>query len=230
MIAITLPLRLLSEANQRGSWHAGAKRAKKERGVVRIALVSPIRGAGLMRGSFLGHRRLDAGQRIAVTLTRIAPRRLDGDNLQRACKAVRDGVADALGVDDGDERIEWRYEQRRHEEHEHTLGRVVRGYGVEIRIEAREAPQHFVVAQGERYSTKDYGPPLPGTNTVITGVDNRAGTIALREAAVPETRAHASLTATPAKLGVSCNDAPAECQHSVSLPSAKPLRKRSKVR
>lgn len=39
----------------------------------------------------------------------------------------------------------------------------------------------------------------------------------------PETRAHASLTATPAKLGVSCDDA---------LPESltKPLRKRSKVR
>jgi hypothetical protein len=37
---------------------------------------------------------------------------LDGDNLQSGFKAVRDGVADWLGVDDGDKRIDWQYGQR----------------------------------------------------------------------------------------------------------------------
>jgi hypothetical protein len=46
-----------------------------------------------------------------VTLTRHAPRKLDTDNLAGALKATRDGIAAALGVDDGDSRIEWRYAQ-----------------------------------------------------------------------------------------------------------------------
>jgi hypothetical protein len=38
---------------------------------------------------------------------------LDGDNLQSAFKATRDGVADWLGVDDGDPRLDWQYRQRK---------------------------------------------------------------------------------------------------------------------
>jgi hypothetical protein len=48
-----------------------------------------------------------------VTITRIAPRELDSDNLASCAKGIRDGVADALRVDDGDERIRWTYKQER---------------------------------------------------------------------------------------------------------------------
>lgn len=48
-----------------------------------------------------------------VTLTRIAPRDLDGDNLQSSLKAIRDGVADFLKVDDRDSRVTWAYAQER---------------------------------------------------------------------------------------------------------------------
>ena len=48
-----------------------------------------------------------------MRLTRIGPRRLDSDNLAAALKHVRDGVADALGMDDGDPRLVWLYGQRR---------------------------------------------------------------------------------------------------------------------
>lgn len=47
------------------------------------------------------------GAELVVLLTRVAPRELDSDNLQGALKHVRDGVADALGVDDRDERVTW---------------------------------------------------------------------------------------------------------------------------
>ena len=50
---------------------------------------------------------------IAVSMTRIAPRALDDDNLQTAFKSVRDGVADALGIDDRDPRVAWRYAQEK---------------------------------------------------------------------------------------------------------------------
>ena len=49
-----------------------------------------------------------------VTLTRHGPRKLDDDNLSAAFKRIRDGVADALGVDDGNRRrVRWEYKQRR---------------------------------------------------------------------------------------------------------------------
>ena len=47
-----------------------------------------------------------------ITITRIGPRKLDSDNLAGSAKHVRDGVADWLGIDDGDERLTWEYAQR----------------------------------------------------------------------------------------------------------------------
>jgi hypothetical protein len=61
----------------------------------------------------------------SITLTRIAPRRLDSDNLARSLKAVRDGIADAIGVDDGDPRLEWRYAQEQG---------AVREYAVRVEV------------------------------------------------------------------------------------------------
>jgi hypothetical protein len=62
-----------------------------------------------------------------ITLTRIAPRKLDTDNLVSACKGVRDGIADTLGVDDGDERITWKYAQRKGKPKQ---------YAVEVEVES----------------------------------------------------------------------------------------------
>ena len=66
---------------------------------------------------------------VTVTIVRIAPRALDDDNLAYAAKAIRDGVADGLGVRDNDPRVSWRYEQRK----------PAKGCkpAVEIRVEAR---------------------------------------------------------------------------------------------
>lgn len=50
---------------------------------------------------------------LLVTLTRIAGRELDDDNLAHAFKSVRDGVADALGIKDNDPRVSWAYAQER---------------------------------------------------------------------------------------------------------------------
>ncbi len=66
---------------------------------------------------------------VTVTMTRVAPSSgLDFDGLTAALKSVRDGVADYYAVNDRDERIDWRYEQRRGRPHE---------YAVTIRIERR---------------------------------------------------------------------------------------------
>ena len=110
-ISIYLPLRLVSEANSRDHWAKKARRAKTARGDTRAALI-PLLAAR------------DTPDRYRCTITRIGKRRLDTDNLARAAKAVRDGVADAVGIDDGDDRITWVYGQE--------IGKT---YGVRVEIE-----------------------------------------------------------------------------------------------
>jgi hypothetical protein len=96
-LVLEAPILTVSEANKRGHWAKGARRAKSQRDVVKLLLVSKLGRA--------------PAPPLEVRLVRIAPRRLDGDNLQRALKAIRDGVADWLGVDDGDPRLTWLYDQ-----------------------------------------------------------------------------------------------------------------------
>ncbi len=100
MIEVLLPVRTWSEANLRGHWGKRARRAKKQREAAWL-LLRVARYALPKSGTAM------------ITLTRIAPRALDTDNLASGLKAVRDGVADAMGVDDGSSRIEWRYAQER---------------------------------------------------------------------------------------------------------------------
>ena len=61
------------------------------------------------------------GLPLEVELVRVAPRSLDSDNLTSSLKAVRDGVADWLGVDDGDERVRWTYGQRKGKPREYLV-------------------------------------------------------------------------------------------------------------
>ncbi len=98
-LCVELPIRIVSEANMRGHWSKGHRRSKAQRGTVRLALEANFGKP--------------PAPPITVTLTRLAPRKLDGDNHQRAEKAVRDGVADWLQIDDGDDRVTWQYEQEK---------------------------------------------------------------------------------------------------------------------
>lgn len=51
---------------------------------------------------------------LLVLITRISPGRFDRDDgVNISCKHVRDGVADAIGVDDDDARVTWRYAQEK---------------------------------------------------------------------------------------------------------------------
>lgn len=100
MIDITAPIRAESEANMREHWAKKAARAKRHRSVA----------WALLREADKEPRLLGP---VQVTLTRIAPRELDDDNLRGALKATRDGVADWLGVPDNDPRVRWDYAQDR---------------------------------------------------------------------------------------------------------------------
>lgn len=122
---VTLPLRLVSLTNQREHWAKKATRARMQRGVAKLAL------EGIKHRAWPGTQLFIArGEGVVVALTRVAPRALDDDNLRAAAKSVRDGVADWLGIDDGDERIEWLYAQERGKPRE---------YAVRIRIERKSA-------------------------------------------------------------------------------------------
>lgn len=128
-----LPFHLVPSANAREHWSITARRTREQRGVTRMRL-------GMIPG------RLPC----VVTLTRIGPKALDGDNLRNACKAVRDGVADALGVkSDADPRITWQYAQIPTAKcaSMNLLFVPYKGgrkggssYGVQIRIGPREGP------------------------------------------------------------------------------------------
>lgn len=97
-VVADIDIKIESVANKREHWAAKHRRAKKHR-----ALASKIPEALL------------PDLPCVVVLTRIAPRQLDGDNLQSGFKALRDGIADVLGVDDADPSVTWRYRQMRGE-------------------------------------------------------------------------------------------------------------------
>ena len=101
-----LPLQLISAANSREHWAARARRVKRERAAAIVVHKHPLP--------------------CTVTIKRHGKRLMDGDNLQAACKALRDGIADRLGVDDADSRITWRYKQDVRPE-----------FGVTVKIEKR---------------------------------------------------------------------------------------------
>jgi len=99
--SIVLPLRVVSEANERGHWSDKAARSRNHRHVTTYAVRSKL------------PRRVGAPVSIHVWFTRFGVRLLDDDNLVGAFKACRDGVADALGVNDRDVRYTWHYDQKR---------------------------------------------------------------------------------------------------------------------
>lgn len=112
----TIPVRLTNFANARLHWAARDRIIKKLRTVsAYYALVSTARTT----------RRLPA----TVTLTRLYPEKgrakaMDSDGVVSAMKPIRDGIADAWGVDDKDGKWKWRYGQR-----------TAQKYGVEVEIE-----------------------------------------------------------------------------------------------
>lgn len=95
---ITIPIRIESTSNLREHWTARSKRAGKHKHDTYMAL----------RAAKAPHT-----LPCIVTITRVAPRALDGDNLQAGAKNCRDGVALWLQADDADPRIEWQYAQRK---------------------------------------------------------------------------------------------------------------------
>lgn len=92
-----MPLRTSSRANAHVHWREVAKSAKAHRQAAQLVLSGKkthLRKSLLAEGT------------LVVRVVRIAPQDLDGhDNLGMALKAVIDGVADVLGINDRDPRV-----------------------------------------------------------------------------------------------------------------------------
>lgn len=96
-----IPIRTVSESNCHEHWRHRQRRAKAQRSA---AFLSTRGHGGISLAKHLP---------LIVTITRVSPRALDDDNLAMSQKHVRDGIADALGVNDRDPLVRWMYQQRR---------------------------------------------------------------------------------------------------------------------
>ena len=110
-ILVVLPLRTRNPLNQpTGNTRvAGIMRSRaraQQRGVARLAVAAALHARGLTGAQLVP---------VRVTVTRISAGRLDPhDGLGAACKGAIDGIAEALGIDDGDEaRIRFVLRQRK---------------------------------------------------------------------------------------------------------------------
>lgn len=125
-VGIVLPIQTKSLLNVRWHWARKAKLAAQQRGIVLLALRTPLAPFRLSPAKPRPKTRprgpvAPANAILEAMLVRIAPRALDDDNLRGALKHVRDGVADALGVDDRDPRVSWRYDQWRGEPRQYAV-------------------------------------------------------------------------------------------------------------
>lgn len=103
--AIVFLASIPSSSNLREHWAVKAHRAKLHRTAGKTIGIDILSRGRIARPAKTDH--------YTVTLTRMSPRLLDDDNLRGALKSVRDGVADALGIDDRDQRVEWHYKQEK---------------------------------------------------------------------------------------------------------------------
>lgn len=122
LVAFTIPLRTVSALNKREHWGARAARVRRERRATGLAALA----VGFNKT--VGKRLVEQGP-LVVCLQRVARRSMDDDNLRGALKAVRDALAQILGIDDADPRVSWAYSQRQGNKQE---------YAVEVTVEARE--------------------------------------------------------------------------------------------
>ncbi len=119
---LSLPIRTTNPLNgSQGVTRGAMLLAARKRAEIRFVVRAAVLGEAAIQN--VSCAKLVPG---VVTLSRLSSRRLDDDGLRAALKSVRDGVADALRVNDGSSDIEWSYEQ----------GGATRGrYAVEIRID-----------------------------------------------------------------------------------------------
>ena len=100
--------KLVNSSNQRESRFVRSGRASKQRQGALHRVANNVRAFQLV-----------PKPPYRVTIIRLSPRMLDADdNLNIAAKSIRDGVADALGINDGNEKqATWKYGQEQSKRH-----------------------------------------------------------------------------------------------------------------
>lgn len=98
MITFTIPIRVISEANQREHWGARYERKQVQQEATRVCLIQAM------------HKRKIVFP-CAVTLTRIGAKPLDTDNLAGSFKHVQDAIAGYFQINDGNPTIKYEYAQ-----------------------------------------------------------------------------------------------------------------------
>jgi hypothetical protein len=112
-------MRTQSESNMREHWRSRARRTATHREAARLCVQSVLNV--LPPWNELRQAIQNRRKHIMLRLTRIAPRTLDPGNLEVSFKACQDGIADALGIDDGSRRLTWCYAQRQGAPCEHAV-------------------------------------------------------------------------------------------------------------
>lgn len=111
-ISIKAPIRIISEANNTDHWTKKRKRNKRNQALLGYMLNS------VQKPPYFP---------VKVTLTRIAPRNLDNDNLAYSFKNLRDFISDWLlpgrapGRADSDARLSFCYDQQKGEPKEYAV-------------------------------------------------------------------------------------------------------------
>lgn len=105
---IRVPLKTINPLNRREHWAVRSSRVKRERELVTLwARAAKFKVPPLP---------------LIVTMTRIAPRKLDPhDALPASFKGAADALCALIGVDDRTEQIDWRYRQQRGEPREYAI-------------------------------------------------------------------------------------------------------------
>ena len=134
-IEVTIPLRTTnplngSTGNSRVAAAIRSRKRAEHRAVARMAVSAELKrtpGSGVFTRNW-----------ITVTLTRVSPGTMDTDGLAASFKGIRDGIADAIGIDDGDPRITFKYAQEKSKRF--FAGRLPASkYCVRIRVECEAA-------------------------------------------------------------------------------------------
>lgn len=112
-----------------------------------------LRSLGHNAARMLRLRELAATRPLVVRIVRVAPNRLDGDNLEASLKRVRDGVAKAIGIDDRSPSVEYVADDERG---------AVREYAIRFEVFPQLEPQSTAAPAQPRPAKK----PLPVPNLV----------------------------------------------------------------
>lgn len=108
-LAVTLPLRTTNPLNGGMAFSKVAVIARSRdraahRGCARVLVLAKMRELRLSPLELVP---------CVVKLTRVSAGKMDDDGLAASCKGIRDGIADALQVDDGGPFVRFVYEQRK---------------------------------------------------------------------------------------------------------------------